>query len=56
VKQRFNIMTGWLFVCAALLLGSFGIYLGRFLRWNSWDVVTEPQKLASDILGPCSIL
>jgi uncharacterized membrane protein len=52
VKQRFNIMTGWLFVCAALLLGSFGIYLGRFLRWNSWDVVTKPQKLAADILEP----
>jgi uncharacterized membrane protein len=50
VKQRFNAVTGWLFACGALLLGSFGIYLGRFLRWNSWDIITEPQKLAWDIV------
>lgn len=50
VRQRFNTATGWLFVCAALLLGSFGVYLGRFLRWNSWDVLTEPRQLAWDIV------
>jgi uncharacterized membrane protein len=35
-------LIGWATVLWCALLGGFGVYLGRFLRFNSWDVLTEP--------------
>ncbi len=40
----------WRFAVAMLALSSFGIYLGRFERWNSWDVFARPLGLAGDVL------
>jgi uncharacterized membrane protein len=32
-------------------LSGFGIYLGRVLRWNSWDVAARPGELAMTIFN-----
>lgn len=37
-------------VAAILLLCSFAIYLGRDLRWNSWDIIVQPLPLIADLL------
>ena len=36
----------WLGVIGALALASFGVYLGRFLRFNSWDALVRPRRIA----------
>ena len=36
-------------VAAVLLLCSFAIYLGRYLRWNTWDVLVNPAGLLFDV-------
>lgn len=32
-----------------LFVSSFGIYIGRYLRWNSWDILHHPGKLMLDV-------
>lgn len=34
---------------SAHLLSAIGIYLGRFLRLNSWHVVTEPHEVSENL-------
>ena len=34
-----------------LLLCGYGVYLGRYERWNSWDVLVDPASLCLDIVN-----
>ncbi|MFN8491126.1 MAG: DUF1361 domain-containing protein [Caldilineaceae bacterium] len=50
IQTHWGKFTSWLIVGFCLLASGFGIYLGRFLHWNSWDFLLDPHALLADIL------
>ena len=49
VQRMFGRAMSWAFIAAVAGLSGFGIYLGRFLRFNSWDVLLKPFTLCEEI-------
>lgn len=51
VRQMFGPITSWLFIAAVAALSGMGIYVGRFMRLNTWDIVFKPVKLYHGVGG-----
>ena len=45
---------GWVFVVGVTVLSSLGVYVGRFMRWNSWDLILRPLKMPGKFLDAFS--
>ena len=50
IWHRYGRLAARASVVATLLLASMGVYLGRVLRWNSWDAFANPQSVIADVL------
>jgi uncharacterized membrane protein len=40
----------WIFLFPVMVLNGLGVYIGRYLRYNSWDIVSNPFDLMGDIV------
>lgn len=44
-----QITSSALFIWIISLLSGFGIYLGRYVRWNTWDIIINGKAVLQDI-------
>jgi len=58
--KRMSLMKSYWVIAGIFTLSGYAIYLGRVLRWNTWDALFQPAALlfdvSDDILNPLSHL
>ncbi len=50
VQDYLGRRASWVFVAGAIFLSGLGMYLGRFLEWNSWDLFTSPREIVAQVV------
>jgi uncharacterized membrane protein len=54
VKSYAGRFLSWLFVMFAIGASGLGVYLGRFSRWNSWDMLIQPKVILAEVVSKAS--
>lgn len=49
VLQKAGVLVQKLFVSMVLFACGFGVYLGRYHRFNSWEIIQEPMNIIGEI-------
>jgi len=47
--EKFSTRNELIFLYPVMWLNALGVYIGRYLRFNSWDIITSPFRLVIDI-------
>ena len=48
-RQQYPTIHEIFFIFPVIWLNALGIYIGRYMRFNSWDVITDPLSLFREI-------
>ena len=49
IRKQTNRIVAWAFAGFTILTGALGIYVGRYIRLNTWDMVGNPLRVFFDI-------
>lgn len=59
LNRLMSSILAWFSIAASTILSGFGLYLGRFIRFNSWDLFTKPfylfRKSFHELQNPLAI-
>jgi len=47
----FNRKTAHAIIIITIFLSAFGVYIGRFLRYNSWEILSKPFQIFKAIFN-----
>ncbi len=47
--RRLSVLKSWALLGVLLLSSSFAVYIGRDLRWNTWDIILNPASVLFEV-------
>ncbi len=51
IRKKYSMIICSLGLLLVALLTGIGVYIGRFLRFNSWDILANPMQLLKQVIG-----
>jgi uncharacterized membrane protein len=51
LTKKIGFRRSFIFIITAIVLANIGVYLGRNLRWNSWDLFIQPWYILVDFIS-----